>query len=88
MNQPAILFIRHLFNHEKYWKLLRKKVYNKENRSVHQSTKEEPQMNEVYDFLKACETYYLATMEGDQPGCVRLERLTSTKAGFIFRRVK
>ena len=24
-------------------------------------------MNEVYDFLKACETYYLATMEGDQP---------------------
>ncbi|WP_411335573.1 pyridoxamine 5'-phosphate oxidase family protein [Ruminococcus gauvreauii] len=24
-------------------------------------------MNEVYDFLKACETYYLATMEGEQP---------------------
>ena len=24
-------------------------------------------MQEVYDFLKQCETYYLATMEGDQP---------------------
>ena len=24
-------------------------------------------MNEVYEFLKKCETYYLATMEGDQP---------------------
>lgn len=25
-------------------------------------------MQEVYDFLKACNTYYLATVEGDQPG--------------------
>jgi len=24
-------------------------------------------MQEVYDFLKKCETYYLATMDGDQP---------------------
>ena len=24
-------------------------------------------MNEVYEFLKKCETYYLATLEGDQP---------------------
>lgn len=24
-------------------------------------------MNEVYEFLKQCGTYYLATMEGDQP---------------------
>ena len=24
-------------------------------------------MKEVYDFLKACKVYYLATMEGDQP---------------------
>ena len=24
-------------------------------------------MNEVYEFLKACGTYYLATVEGDQP---------------------
>ena len=24
-------------------------------------------MNEVYEFLKKCETYYLATMDGDQP---------------------
>jgi len=24
-------------------------------------------MKEVYDFLKKCETYYLATTEGDQP---------------------
>lgn len=24
-------------------------------------------MNEVYDFLKKCGTYYLATVEGDQP---------------------
>ena len=24
-------------------------------------------MREIYDFLKKCETYYLATVEGDQP---------------------
>lgn len=24
-------------------------------------------MKEVYDFLKKCQTYYLATMDGDQP---------------------
>ena len=24
-------------------------------------------MNEVYEFLKKCGTYYLATLEGDQP---------------------
>lgn len=24
-------------------------------------------MQEVYEFLKACDTYYLATVEGDQP---------------------
>lgn len=24
-------------------------------------------MNEVYEFLKTCKTYYLATLEGDQP---------------------
>ena len=24
-------------------------------------------MNEIYEFLKACGTYYLATVEGDQP---------------------
>lgn len=24
-------------------------------------------MNEVYEFLKACDTYYLATVDGDQP---------------------
>ena len=24
-------------------------------------------MQEIYDFLKKCQTYYLATMEGDQP---------------------
>lgn len=24
-------------------------------------------MNEVYEFLKECQTYYLATVEGDQP---------------------
>ena len=24
-------------------------------------------MNEVFDFLKKCETYYLATVDGDQP---------------------
>jgi len=28
---------------------------------------EELFMKEVYDFLKQCGTYYLATMEGDQP---------------------
>jgi uncharacterized pyridoxamine 5'-phosphate oxidase family protein len=29
--------------------------------------KEEAIMQEVYDFLKKCGTYYLATVEGDQP---------------------
>ena len=24
-------------------------------------------MNEVYEFIKACQTYYIATMDGDQP---------------------
>lgn len=24
-------------------------------------------MREVYDFLKSCGTYYIATVEGDQP---------------------
>lgn len=31
-------------------------------------------MEEVFEFLKKCGTYYLATVEGDQPhvrGCVR-----------------
>jgi len=29
--------------------------------------KGKPEMKEVYDFLKKCGTYYLATEEGDQP---------------------
>ena len=29
--------------------------------------KEKTNMNEVYNFLKECGTYYLATVEGDQP---------------------
>jgi uncharacterized pyridoxamine 5'-phosphate oxidase family protein len=29
--------------------------------------KEETKMQEVYEFLKQCGTYYLATVEGDQP---------------------
>ena len=32
-----------------------------------QKRKKEDAMNEVYEFLKACGTYYLATLEGDQP---------------------
>ena len=28
---------------------------------------EEKEMEEVYEFLKKCGTYYLATVEGDQP---------------------
>jgi uncharacterized pyridoxamine 5'-phosphate oxidase family protein len=31
------------------------------------SFKEEMDMQEVYDFLKKCKTYYLATVEKDQP---------------------
>lgn len=30
-------------------------------------TQNEQGMNEVYEFLKACGTYYIATVEGDQP---------------------
>ena len=36
------------------------------NRSVI-NHKEVIVMQEVYDFLKQCGTYYLATVEGDQP---------------------
>ena len=28
---------------------------------------EDKHMNEVYEFLKKCGTYFLATMDGDQP---------------------
>ncbi len=28
-------------------------------------------MQEVFDFLKKCQTYYLATVDGDQPRRVR-----------------
>ncbi len=31
------------------------------------SDEEEADMQEVLDFLKECGTYYLATVEGDQP---------------------
>ena len=31
------------------------------------NSKEEAPMEEVYQFLKACGTYYLATMDGEQP---------------------
>jgi uncharacterized pyridoxamine 5'-phosphate oxidase family protein len=35
--------------------------------SLNQSSEEELFMKEVYDFLKKCETYFIATVEDDQP---------------------
>jgi len=46
---------------------------------------EEKEMQEVYEFLKKCGTYYLATVEGDQPGLDRLARWIFLKANFISK---
>jgi uncharacterized pyridoxamine 5'-phosphate oxidase family protein len=35
--------------------------------SVKINSKEEQSMKDVYDFVKKCETYFIATMDGDQP---------------------
>lgn len=39
----------------------------REGRSVGKKSEERTELQEVYDFLKSCQTYYLATVEGDQP---------------------
>jgi uncharacterized pyridoxamine 5'-phosphate oxidase family protein len=36
-------------------------------RTFSSNVKEEQPMKEVYDFLKKCEVYFLATVDGDQP---------------------
>ena len=45
-------------------------------------------MERVEKFLKEAETYYLATVEGDQPRVRPLARSISLKASCIFRQVK
>ena len=42
-------------------------------------------MKEVFDFLKSAGTYYLATVEGDQPRVRPLEQHTFLKESCIFR---
>ena len=44
-------------------------------------------MQEVFEFLKACGTYYLATMDGEQPVCVRLVRMLYMMANSISKRL-
>lgn len=45
-------------------------------------------MQEVYEFLKKCGTYYLATVDGDQPRSGRLEQWTFSRANSISRRAR
>ena len=45
-------------------------------------------INEVYEFIKKCGTYYLATVEGDQPRVRPLEQSIFLKESFTFRQEK
>ena len=43
-------------------------------------------IQEVYEYLKACGTFYLATAEGDQPRVRPFGRWTCTRGSCTFRR--
>lgn len=43
------------------------KYPRREAKAANHQRKGRTVMNEVYEFLKACKTYYIATVEGDQP---------------------
>lgn len=45
-------------------------------------------MERVEKFLKEAETYYLATVEGDQPRVRPLVQPTFLRGNFIFRQVR
>lgn len=45
-------------------------------------------MDKVLKFLKDAETYYLATVEGDQPKVRPLEQHIFLKESFIFKQEK
>lgn len=45
-------------------------------------------MERVEKFLKEAETYYLATVEGDQPRVRPLVQHTFLRENFIFRQVR
>ena len=45
-------------------------------------------MERVEKFLKEAETYYLATVEGDQQESDLLEQPTFLRGNFIFRQVR
>lgn len=45
-------------------------------------------MDKVLKFLKDAETYYLATVEGDQPRVRPLEQYKFLKESFIFKQEK
>lgn len=45
-------------------------------------------MDKVLKFLKDVETYYLATVEGDQPRVRPLEQYMFLKESFIFKQEK
>ena len=45
-------------------------------------------MDKVLKFLKDAETYYLATVEGDQPRVRPLEQYMFLKESFIFKQEK
>lgn len=59
-----LLFHKNCEPKEAYYKVL-EVVGVKEERKI--SNQEEDGMQEVYEFLKNCGTYYLATVDGDQP---------------------
>ena len=64
----TILFIFMFFDIDKSFNKNNSNTTNKEEIAVTETTnKENFDMQSVYDFLKKCQTYYLATVENDQP---------------------
>jgi hypothetical protein len=53
-----------------------------------QNLQKEQSMKEVYDFLRTCGVYYLATVENDQPRVRPLEPSLFLSRNFIYRRVR
>jgi len=69
--------------------LIKNKVFVSEGIKYIQTSldrQEEKEMQEVYEFLKKCGTYYLATVEGDQPRVRPFGTVDILKANFISNR--
>lgn len=53
--------------YEYMWELLDKKNYKEYEKQMLHIPEKYPTLENTYDFLKNADTYYLATVEGDQP---------------------